>query len=87
MYSKFVIDGHIHAVSNANNSHGTEISEAEYNEIMNAMRVELPDAPSGKRWELRDNDLVYETVDVPAPVYSDKPTAEDYEEALGRFGV
>lgn len=84
-YYKIAVDGYIAAIGNGDGN--TEISEAEYNEIL-AVIHNRPTAPGGYTYRLKA-ELTWELAELPpAPSPEDEEAeAEDYEEALGRFGV
>jgi len=65
---------------------GEELSEAEYNAILEIIRNK-PASESGYDYRLCD-DLTWEQYEVPSEPAPDFPaTDDDYETALGRFGV
>lgn len=65
------------------------ITEAEYNNILHLL-LEAPKAPDGYIYTLKE-DLSWKLVEDPMIMPNDEPdteaSIEDYEEALGRFGV
>lgn len=84
MYQKNVENGYIvslvKGVSNGN------ITEEEYNTILDIISNK-PTPPQGYDYKLRE-DLTWELYELPAPEPEDgDATVEDYEAALGRFGV
>lgn len=81
---KVIENGYIIALATGNV--GTEITEAEYNTILDTIRNRSA-APEGYGYRLRA-DLSLILVELP-PVSADdeEASSEDYEEALGRFGV
>ena len=82
MIYKIVIDGYIVALSNAN---GTEMTEAEYNAIMQKIQNK-PSDPDGYQYRLRADNLEWEMVELPEPV-DEEAGPEDYEQALEEMGV
>ena len=85
MNFKIVIDGYIAALTNGG---GTEITEAEYNSIMQKIQTKPAD-PEGFQYKLRADTLEWELVELPPspdPGEEDA-TAEDYEAALQELGV
>ena len=84
MYQKNVENGYIvslvKGVSNGN------ITEEEYNTLLDIISNK-PTPPQGYDYKLRE-DLTWELYELPAPEPEDgDATVEDYEAALGRFGV
>lgn len=77
MNFKIVIDGYIAALTNGG---GTEITEAEYNSIMQKIQTKPAD-PEGFQYKLRADTLAWELVELP-PVEPEPPTEE---EALTRY--
>lgn len=69
-YFKIVVDGHVAMCGTGNG--GTEITEAEYNGIFNAIQNK-PAAPDGYGYRLRE-DLTWELYEL--------PVAEETEEEL-----
>lgn len=77
MYAKIVIDSYIAAVSTGG---GTEITESEYNTIMQKIQNKPTDS-SGYAYKLRADNLEWELVELP-PI-DPEPLTE--EEALTRY--
>ena len=85
MFYKNIDNGYI--VSISPDCGKAEISSIEYHEILNTIKSKPAD-PEGYAYRLK-TDLTWELVKLP-PIEIDseeQATAEDYEEALGRFGV
>lgn len=85
-YYKLINDGYLVAVGTG--AGGDEITKVDYNEMLEIIRNK-PIAESGYDYRLRADTLEWELVEV--PVIDEQPeeeaTVEDYEEAIGRFGV
>jgi len=77
MNYKIVIDDYILALSNRN---GTEITESEYNAILQKIQNKPLD-PEGYQYRLRADTMEWELVELP-PVEPEPPTEE---EALTRY--
>jgi len=77
MNFKIVIDGYIAALTNGG---GTEITESEYNTIMQKIQNK-PTDPEGYTYKLRADNLEWELVELP-PV---EPEPLTDEEALTRY--
>lgn len=81
-YRKIVIEGYIRGVCETTGE--GNISREEYNAITELMHNK-PTPPDGYNYRLSDETLEWVLVEiVPEP---EEATAEDYEDALGRFGV
>ena len=75
MCFKNIIDGYI--VSLSTGCGQTEITEAEYNELLSIVRA-APDADEGYVYMLNASTLEWELVEVPpVPPEPDEPTAEE----------
>lgn len=72
-YYKIIIDGYL--VSIGNGSGGTEITEAEYAELLNIIRNK-PSAESGYDYRLKA-DLTWELYELPPVPEDDEITAEE----------
>ena len=66
---------------------GTELTESEYNTILQKIQSK-PEAPDGYTYKLRADNLEWEMVELPAvePI-DDEAGPEDYEQALEEMGV
>lgn len=82
MANKIIIEnGYI--IAAATTSFGTDDNA---DEIEN-MLCHQPSAPEGYVYQLRADTLEWEVVELPPIPEDEDATAEDYENALGRFGV
>lgn len=83
-----VIDGdYISGIGTNGNDSVTEITEAEYNAIMQKIQSK-PTDPDGYQYKLRADNLEWELVELPAQEDSDEEASpEDYESALAEMGV
>lgn len=83
-YGKMVSDGYIIGISN---DFGIEITETEYNKIL-VLVHDKPTSPLGYEYMLRADNLEWELCELsPIDEPDEDATIEDYEEAIGRFGV
>lgn len=81
---KVIENGYIIALTTGNV--GVEITEAEYDAIIGIIHSK-PTAPESYGYRLT-SELTWELVEIPPMPEDDvDATAEDYESALGRFGV
>ena len=83
MFYKIIIDNYISIVGEG--SYGEEITEAEYNTILNLIHNK-PTAPEGYDYRLKDDTLEWELYELPEPI-EEEATIEDYEAALAELGV
>ena len=66
---------------------GTEITEAEYDNLLSIIHA-APKAPDGCTYKLRADTLEWELVELPPVEETDEDaTAEDYEAALAEMGA
>lgn len=82
MFVKQIENGYVMSIGVG--SDGAEITQDEYDEIMRII-ADRPTAPDGYCYRLRADTLEYELCELPAP--TDEADTQDYENALGRFGV
>ena len=84
-YYKMIIDGYLVAVGSG--SGGTEITEAEYAELLNIIRTK-PVASEGYDYRLKA-DLTWELYELPpVPASEDEDTNEaDYKTSLAELGI
>lgn len=84
MFCKLVSNNYIEAIGRG--GFGIEITETEYNEILNLI-LNKPKAESGYDYRLK-TDLTWELYELPPmPIEDEEATAEDYEAALTEVGV
>ena len=85
MFKKVIVNGYILGTGEVE-SNGN-ISIAEYNNLAEIIRHK-PTAEQGYDYRLRADTLEWELCQLPPVDESEKEaTIEDYEEAIGRFGV
>lgn len=83
-FYKIINNGYLIAVGNG--SGGTEITEAEYNNLLSVIHNK-PTTPEGYDYRLRE-DSTWELYELPEPEPEDEEaTTEDYEAALSEVGV
>lgn len=81
--NKVVENGYVIAVTTANV--GTEITESEYNAIMQKIHNK-PIDPDGYNYMLRSDTLEWELVELPEPIEGEAEIS-DYENSLSDLGV
>lgn len=83
-----VIDGdYISGIGTNGNDSVTEITEAEYNAIMQKIQNK-PTDPESYQYKLRADNLEWEMVELPDPEpVEEEAGPEDYESALAEMGV
>ena len=64
---------------------GTELTESEYNTILQKIQSK-PEAPDGYTYKLRADNLEWEMVEMPEPI-DENAEISDYENALSDLGV
>ena len=84
-YYKVIADGYIVGIGTNGNDSVTEITESEYNAILDIIHAAPHDAPEGYEYKLRASDLEWELVELPpAPEPSeDVDDSEALEILLG----
>lgn len=82
-YYKMLSDGYIDAIGTGYG--GTEITEAEYSELMAIIQAR-PTPEEGYSYKLRE-DLTWELVEVPVIETEEEATEQDYLDALAEMGV
>ena len=83
-FYKIINNGYLVAIGNG--SGGTEITESEYNNLLEIIHNK-PTAESGFDYRLKA-DLTWEMYELPPmPIEDEEATAEDYEAALAELGV
>lgn len=84
-YKKIIVDGYILGLAEVEQN--GNISKEEYDRITEIIRNK-PIAESGFDYRLRADSIEWELVEVPAEEeQTEEATIEDFEEAIGRFGV
>lgn len=85
MFAKIIVGEYIVALSTGG---GVEITESEYNTIMQKIQNK-PGDPDGYQYRLRADTLEWELVELPPMPSEDEieVTADDYEAALREVGV
>lgn len=69
------------------NTGGTEITESEYNAIVQKIRNK-PTDPDGHTYKLRSDNMEWKLVELPEPEpIEEEAGPEDYESALAEMGV
>lgn len=84
MYTKMIADGYIVAIGTG--IAGEEISESEYNTVMQKIQNKQT-APNGYAYKLRADNLEWELVELPTVDPVEEAGPEDYESALAEMGV
>ena len=86
-YYKVIADGYIVGIGTNGNDSVTEITETEYNEILDIIHA-APTAPEGYQYRLRADTLEWELIEDPGPEPGDEDaTEQDYQDALEQMGV
>lgn len=83
-YYKMISNGYLLSVGHGGNT-GEEISEAEYNVILETIR-NAPTAPEGHGYRLTA-ELEWELYEMPVVEVEDDATDTDYQNALREMGV
>jgi len=84
-FYKIVDNGYVAAIGTNGNDSVTEITEAEYNNLLSLIRS-APSAPDGFQYRLRADTLEWELVELPEPQDEELTADEALDIILGGGG-